>query len=58
MAGLLDFLQTPESRMGIGLLAAAGPRADGAGFGQRLNEAMGMQDARSEEHTSELQSHV
>jgi len=31
--------------MGIGLLAAAGPRADGAGFGQRLNEAMGMQDA-------------
>lgn len=45
MAGLLDFLQTPESRMGIGLLAAAGPRADGAGFGQRLNEAMGMQDA-------------
>ena len=45
MPGLLDFLQTPESRMGIGLLAAAGPRADGAGFGQRLNEAMGMQDA-------------
>jgi hypothetical protein len=45
MAGLLDFLQTPESRLGIGLLAAAGPRADGAGFGQRLNEAMGMQDA-------------
>ena len=45
MTGLLDFLQTPESRMGIGLLAAAGPRADGAGFGQRLNEAMGMQDA-------------
>lgn len=45
MAGLLDFLQTPESRFGIGLLAAAGPRADGAGFGQRLNEAMGMQDA-------------
>jgi len=45
MAGLLDFLQTPESRLGIGLLAAAGPRSDGAGFGQRLNEAMGMQDA-------------
>lgn len=45
MAGLLDFLNTPESRMGIGLLAAAGPRADGAGFGQRLNEAMAMQDA-------------
>ncbi len=45
MSGLLDFLNTPESRLGIGLLAAAGPRADGAGFGQRLNEAMGMQDA-------------
>ncbi len=31
--------------MGIGLLAAAGPRADGAGFGQRLNEAMAQMDA-------------
>ena len=44
MAGLLDFLQTPESRMGIGLLAAAGPRADGAGAGQRIAEALQMQD--------------
>lgn len=45
MPGLLDFLNTPESRLGIGLLAAAGPRADGAGAGQRIAEAMQMQDA-------------
>lgn len=44
MPGLLDFLQTPESRFGIGLLAAAGPRADGAGAGQRIAEALQMQD--------------
>ena len=45
MAGLLDFLQTDEGRMGLGLLAAAGPRSDGAGFGQRMQEAMQGQDA-------------
>lgn len=42
--GLLDFLNTPESRLGIGLLAAAGPRADGAGAGQRIAEALQMRD--------------
>lgn len=43
--GLLDAFNTEEGRFGLGLLAAAGPRADGAGFGQRLNEAMGSLDS-------------
>lgn len=38
--GLLDLFNSDDGRLGIGLLAAAGPRADGAGFGQRLQEAM------------------
>jgi hypothetical protein len=38
--GLLDMFNSDEGRLGIGLLSAAGPRADGAGFGQRLQEAM------------------
>ena len=45
MGGLLDFLNTDQGRMGLGLLAAAGPRSDGAGFGQRLQEGMGQFDA-------------
>lgn len=45
MAGLLDFLNTDEARMGIGLLAAGGPTTDPnqSGFGQRL--AAGVQFA-------------
>ena len=43
--GLLDILNTDQGRMGLGLLAAAGPRSDGAGFGQRLAEGMGSFDA-------------
>lgn len=43
--GLLEALNTDEGRFGLGLLAAAGPRADGAGFGQRLQEGMGSVDA-------------
>lgn len=45
MAGLLDILNTDQGRMGLGLLAAAGPRSDGAGFGQRMQEGMGSFDA-------------
>lgn len=45
MGGLLDFLNTDQGRMGLGLLAAAGPRSDGAGFGQRMQEGMGSFDA-------------
>ena len=43
--GLLDVFNTDEGRMGLGLLAAAGPRSDGAGFGQRLQEGVGSFDA-------------
>lgn len=43
--GLLDFLSTDEGRLGLGLLGAAGPRSDGAGFGQRMQEAFAGQDA-------------
>lgn len=43
--GLLDVFNTDQGRMGLGLLAAAGPRSDGAGFGQRLQEGMGSFDA-------------
>lgn len=40
MAGLLDFLNSAEAQTGLGLLAAAGPRSDGAGFGQRMLEGL------------------
>lgn len=46
MAGLLDFLNTDEGRLGLGLLAAAGPRADGMGTGGRIQEAFAGADAR------------
>jgi len=42
--GLLDMFDTAQGRLGLGLLAAAGPRADGAGFGQRLAEGVGSMD--------------
>lgn len=45
MAGLLDFLNTQDAQVGLGLLAAAGPRSDGAGFGQRLLEGLSAGDA-------------
>ena len=47
--GLLDVFNTDEGRFNLGLLAAAAPRADNAGFGQRLNEAMSGLDARKSE---------
>lgn len=42
MAGILDFLQTPEAQLGIGLLAAGGPTTDPnrSGFGQRIAGAL------------------
>lgn len=49
MAGLLDFLSTDEGRMGLGLLAAAGPRSDGMGVGGRIQLAMQGMDARKQE---------
>lgn len=46
MAGLLEFLSSPEAANGLGLLAAAGPRFDGAGFGQRLQEGLAYGQAQ------------
>lgn len=43
--GLLDVFNSDQGRLGLSLLAAAGPRMDGAGFGARLQEAMGSMDA-------------
>lgn len=42
--GLLDTLDDPQTRLGLGLLAAAAPRFDNAGMGQRLMEAVGSMD--------------
>lgn len=44
MAGLLDIFDTIGGQQALGLLAAAGPRSDGAGFGQRLQEGLGAAD--------------
>ena len=42
MAGILDFLNTPDAQLGIGLLAAGGPTTDPnqTGLGQRVAGAM------------------
>ena len=42
--GLLDTMDDPQFRLGMGLLAAGSARSDGAGFGQRLNEVLGGMD--------------
>jgi hypothetical protein len=57
MAGLLDFLNSDDARLGIGLLAAGGPTTDPnqTGFGQRLNLAMAQADERKK---AELQRQV
>ena len=50
MAGLLDIFDTEEGRLGLGLLMAAAPRANGAGVGQRIGEAYGyVQQQRAAE---------
>jgi len=43
--GLLDGINSDGFRMGMGLLAAGSARNDGAGMGQRLQEALGGFDA-------------
>lgn len=45
MAGLLDFLGTDDAKLGMALLAAAGPSPYPASFGQRLQGAMQTLDA-------------
>lgn len=42
--GLLDTMDDPQFRLGMGLLAAGSARSDGAGVGQRLNEVLGGMD--------------
>lgn len=44
MAGLLDVMDDPTFRLGMGLLGAGSARSDGAGVGQRLNEVLGGMD--------------
>lgn len=45
MAGLLDFLQTDDARLGIGLLAAGGPSTVPMSVGQRVAGALQGMDA-------------
>jgi hypothetical protein len=40
MAGLLDFLNSDEARLGLGLLSAAGPSMQPMGLGQRLTQGL------------------
>lgn len=64
MAGLLDFLSSPEAQMGIGLLAAGGPRTDPnqTGLGTRLADAMGYvqkgQDRKNAEKRAQMQDQM
>lgn len=48
MAGLLDFLQTPEAQMGIGLLAAGGPSTTPMNVGQRVQSVMQGMNAQQQ----------
>jgi len=48
MAGLLDILDSDQGRLGIGLLAAAGPSATPMGFGQRLAQGVGYVQAQGD----------
>lgn len=51
MAGLFDFLQSPDASLGINLLAAAAPTMQPMGFGQRL--AMGLQATRDQQQAEQ-----
>lgn len=53
MAGLLDLMNNPQMQLGLGLLAAASARGDGAGFGQRLSE--GFKSAQEAQRATALQ---
>ena len=65
--GLLDnIFNTEGGRLGLGLLAAGSARSDGAGFGQRLGEAVGSldnwkkqqaQQMRAEEEAKQMQAY-
>lgn len=49
MAGLLDVMDDPQFRLGIGLLGAGSARSDGAGLGQRLGEVVAGMDQWSQQ---------
>lgn len=51
MAGLLDAFGDENTRFSLGLLAAAGPRFDGANDGQRIQEALQGMDAYKQRQT-------
>jgi len=51
MAGLLDAFGDDNTRFSLGLLAAAGPRFDGANDGQRIMEALQGVDAYKQKQT-------
>jgi len=57
MGLLSDLMDDPQAQVGLGLLSAASPRADGAGFGQRLmegvNAAQGMRRSNTEQKLME-----
>lgn len=54
MAGLLDdIFNTPEGRLGIGLLSMAGAQPRPMGFGERLAGAFQMQDAYKQQLADE-----
>ena len=54
MAGLLDFLSSPDAQFGLGLLGAAAPRAGGVNFGQGLQEALGYVDKQRQMKAAEM----
>jgi hypothetical protein len=47
--GLLDFLNSDDARLGLGLLAAAGPSREPRSFGQRAFGLLGTLDAQKSE---------
>lgn len=53
MAGLLDIFNSPEGRLGIGLLSMAGAQPRPMGFGERLAGAFQMQDAYKQQLADE-----
>jgi len=57
--GLLDFLNTDEGRLGMGLLAAAGPTMAPMSFGQRLAGAMqGVREERAADEDRKLRTQL
>lgn len=54
MAGLLDFFGSPDAQLGLGLLAAAAPRAGGVSFGQGMQEALSYVDKQRQMKAAEM----